>query len=103
MPPPGSPLESLFLLVWRMRQDIEFYHHQAIVQAVSSPEDGKAITDAWGRYTNAMFPYQQAELARADKAAMDALRRAVAGGPLSVRPAGTLVKSRFGGRVTRAE
>jgi len=101
VPPPGSPLESLFLLVWRMRQDIKFYKHQAIVQTAANPKDGESITKAWARYTDAMFPYQHAELARADQAAMSSLTKVVEQGALTVRPTVTLVKSRFKRRVTR--
>lgn len=91
------------MLVWRMRQDIQFYGQQAIVQAVASPEDGKSITDAWGRYTDAIFPYQKAELQRADQAAMATLSRVAEQGPLSVRPLVSLVRSRFKRRVHRAD
>ena len=57
-PPPGSPLESVFILVWQMRQDIEYYAHRVLVQAAIEIKDGgKAAADAWQKYTDVFFPH----------------------------------------------
>lgn len=102
-PPPGSPVESIILLVWRMRRDYEYNGVRAIVQAAVNPDDGKSTQDAWAEYTNAMFPYLGEQKRRSDKAALDYLMKEVARGPLSIKPLVPLVKSRLHGRKRDAD
>lgn len=95
-PPPGSPLESILILVWQMRQDIEYYATRALVQAAIDIEDGgKAADEAWKKYTDAFFPHVKGRRDMGDKAALAMLMREVKKGGLRVRPLQPLVKSKL--------
>jgi len=80
------------LLVWRMRQDIEFQKTRAIVQAViaaaseNSDKSDKQLQDTWQDLLDDMYPFQRGQRKRADQSAMDVLKREVARGPLRVKP-----------------
>lgn len=95
MPAPGTPLESMMIIVWQMREDITFYAHQALTQATANAEDGDAVKKAWDAFVDASFPWQAEELNKADAAAMEVLRKVVAEGPLHVIPLMPLVNSKL--------
>jgi len=95
-PPPGSPLESVMILVWQMRRDIEYYGTRCLVQAeLDIKDDGKAVQDAWKQYTDAFFPHVKSKRDIGDKSAMDVLMKEVKKGGLAVRPLQPLVKSKI--------
>jgi hypothetical protein len=58
LPPRGSPLESLFLLVFLQRQEATLLSARALVQS-TLPEGkaGKAAIDAFQKYADTMFPF----------------------------------------------
>lgn len=93
-PAPGTPLESVMLLVWRMRQDIEFQKARVLVNAtVASAAQGDAIEkankelqEAWSDFLDEFYPYQKGQRVRTDQAAIDFLKQEVAKGPLKVTP-----------------
>ena len=97
-PPPGSPVESVMLLVWRMRQDRDYNATRALVQAAIDPDQGKSTQDAWAEFSDAFYPYLKAQKKKGDKAAIDFLMREVARGPLKIIPLVPLVKSRLHGK-----
>ena len=98
-PPPGSPLESVIILVWQMRQDIEFYSTRALVQAALDIEDkGKAVQEAWKAYSDAFYPHVKNKRDFGDKAALATLMREVKKGGLKVRPVMSLVRSKLHGK-----
>jgi len=87
LPPAGSPLEPLIILVWRMREDANFYQNRAVVQAMAAGEkDGDAVDKAWKKYVDAKFPYYAATLQKSDNAALAVLERERKRGPLVVTP-----------------
>jgi hypothetical protein len=96
-PPPGSPVESVMLLVWRMRQDREYNAIRVFVQAAIDPDQGKSTQDAWKEFSDTFFPYLKGQKRRGDKAAIDYLMKEVSRGPLTVKPLVPLVKSRLRG------
>lgn len=93
-PAPGTPLESVMLLVWRMRQDIEFQKSRVLVDAiVASAAQGDAISkanqelqEAWQDFLDEFYPYQKGQRVRTDQAAIEFLKQEVAKGPLKVTP-----------------
>ena len=98
-PPPGSPLESLMILVWRKRADIEYFLGRAICQSsVDAGDEGKAASAAWKEYTEMFFPYMKAEEGKSDQAALNYLMKEVKKGALGVRPLMPLTKSRASNR-----
>lgn len=87
------------ILVWQMRQEIDFYTARALVQAqADDSKDGKPTQDAWKALTDAFYPYMKEQRRKSDKAAMDFLRREVAKGAFRVRPLVPVVKSRLHAR-----
>jgi hypothetical protein len=94
-------MESLMLLVWRMRQDIRLSESRAVVQAViyageDEVDQGSTnnLNEAWKDYTDEMFPFQRGRVKKQDESAVSFLKKEVARGPLSVRPLQYLGKSR---------
>lgn len=84
------------ILVWQMRQDIEYYATRALVQAaVETDDEGKAVQEAWKSYTDAFFPHVKGRREMGDKAALAALMKEVKKGGLRVRPVQSLVKSKL--------
>ena len=84
------------ILVWQMRQDIEYYETRVLVQAALDIEDsGKAVQEAWKSYTDAFFPHVRGRRELGDKAALAALIKEVKKGGLLVRPIQSLVKSKI--------
>jgi hypothetical protein len=90
------------ILVWQMRQDIEYYATRALVQAAIDIEDGgKAANEAWKQYTDAFFPHVKNRRDFGDKAALAMLMKEVKKGGLKVRPLMPLVKSKLHGKRIR--
>ena len=91
-PKPGTPLESLMLLVWQMRQEIEFYKVSAVMNTLvgaateNVDEGNKTIKQAYEDLMDAFYPHQKGKRVRADQAALDVLRAETARGPLRVVP-----------------
>lgn len=97
-PPPGSPLESMFILVWWMRRDIDYYLARTMVQSAIDPDEGKSTSEAWKEFTEHFYPYLKGQRKRHDQAAMGALMKEVKKGFMAVRPLVPLVKSKLSSR-----
>jgi len=101
-PKPGTPLESLMLLVWRMRQDIEVQKTKAIVQAVIASaadaanldEANKRLSESWDQYLDEVFPFKRGRRVKADQLAIEYLKQEAARGPLRVIPLQPLTKAK---------
>lgn len=86
-PPPGSPLESVLILVWNMRQDAHWFATRAMVQAAMDIQDGgKAANDAWKEYTDVYFPYLAQKRKKGDQVALESLMKEVKKGGFKVTP-----------------
>jgi hypothetical protein len=84
-------MESLMMMVWRMRQDVAMNQTRAMIQAIiaaaSEGDDAnKNMQDAWADYKEELFPFQRGQKKRTDQAAIDYLKQEVARGPLKVIP-----------------
>ena len=96
MPDPGSPMEILYMVLWRMRQQIEFQKSRAVIQSLMSQQNvqGEAIEKAFEDLRNAFFPFEQGQ----KEAEVDTLKkvmfREIARGPLSVTPMVDLTRTR---------
>lgn len=91
------------LIVWRMKQDIEYNMAFVISQGLIDGEDSKATIEAWDKYTDSYYPYLAGERGRRDKAAMGALLKEVGKGFLGVKPLQSLIKSRIHKQRKRAD
>lgn len=87
LPEPGSPMEILFLMVWTMRQDIEFQKSRATLQALLSQKgaDDKTILKAFEDLRNAFHPFDRVQKKEDEKHQKDALRRWIQHGPVEVQ------------------
>ena len=95
VPDHGSPMEILFLVLWRMRQQIEFQKNRAIVQALMSQQgsEGEAIEKAFDDLRESFFPFEKkqrsVEIANLKKVMDTELAR----GALKVTPMVDLTRS----------
>lgn len=84
-------MESLILIVWRMRQDITLQEKRALVTAVvaagSDAENrDKVVQDAWQAYLDEYYPYKRHVVQNQDQRAIEYLKSEVKKGPLQVTP-----------------
>jgi len=98
-PKPGTPLESLMLLVWRMRQDIEVQKTRVLAEAIIAAASGtdeanKRLQEAWSQYVDDAYPFKRGRRVRADQAAMEYFKREAAKGPLRVVPLQPLTRAK---------
>ncbi len=87
-PPPGSPTEILFILVWNMRQHQEFHKSRAVAQALMSQKgaEEKTINEAFEKLREAFFPFDKNAKRSELKDMRHHLLTEIARGPLSVTP-----------------
>lgn len=90
-------MESLILIVWRMRQDIQLQEKRALVTAVvaagSDAENrDKVVQEAWQGYLDEYYPYKRNIIQTQDQKAIEYLKSEVKKGPLQVTPLQALNK-----------
>lgn len=62
-PLPGSPLESVYLLTAKRRQEAELRRTEALAMAAAAPhlkEGGKLLSDALAEYRKVLMPFLEA-------------------------------------------
>jgi len=85
-------MESLMMMVWRMRQDVAMNQTRVLIQAViaaaseGTDEANKNMQDAWADYKEELFPFQRGQKKRTDELAIEYLKQEVSRGPLRVIP-----------------
>lgn len=81
-------MEIVFLLVWKMRQDIEFHKSRATLQALLSQKgaEDKAILEAFNDLREAFFPFDKNEKQSGLKKLKEAMLKEIKRGALSVTP-----------------
>ncbi len=105
VPNPGSPMEIVFMLVWNMRQDIEFHKSRATLQALLSQKDveGKTVMKAFDGLRDAFFPYNKNQKKGELKQLREQLLQEVKRGPVSVTPMQDVNKRKVASRLVRGE
>ncbi len=88
LPEPGSPMEMIFLLIWKMRQDIEFHKSRATMQALLAQKDAsqKEIMDAFDMLKEAFFPFDRNQKGDEIRRMKEAMQQEIARGPIQVTP-----------------
>ncbi len=88
VPPPGDPMEIIFLLIWKMRQEIEFQKSRAPLQALLNQKgaEPKHIEAAFADLRAAFFPFEKNQRKQEIGGMRQAMMREIARGPLSVTP-----------------
>lgn len=78
----------MFLLVWKMRQSIEFQKSRAIIQALMSQQGAQdeAIKSAFTDLKDAFFPFDKNQKSAENKQFREILERNIKQGPLAVIP-----------------
>jgi hypothetical protein len=69
LPQSGSPLESVFILLAKRRQEVEYYRTKLMVASNLAPhseEGAKMLTGAWDDYRDAVFPFLAGQRAKKD-------------------------------------
>ena len=98
-PIPGTMGESLMLLVWRARQDIELLKTKAIINAIiisgqeGTAERNKLLQESWTDYMDAVFPASKTKSKTQDQKALDFMHKEIKRGPLKIIPLEPLTKA----------
>ena len=98
-------MEMVFLLVWKMRQDIEFHKSRATMQALLAQKgaEPKEIKEAFDMLKEAFFPFDKNQ--KTDEAARmkAAMQREISRGPLEVTAMEDPNRKKVAGRLTRGD
>ncbi len=94
LPEIGSPMEMIFLVVWKMRQNIEFQKTRVVVQAQMSQQgvEGKLIEKAFEDLRGAFFPFEKTQKEETLDQLRKALTKEIARGGLAIKPMMDLTK-----------
>ena len=96
MPDRGSPMEILYMVLWRMRQQIEFHKSRALMQALMSQQgvEGEPVEKAFEDLRNAFFPFEQGQKEEEISSLKKVMMREISRGALSVVPMADMTKTR---------
>lgn len=88
VPPPGDPMEIVFLIIWKMRQDIEFQKSRATLQALLNQKgaESKHIEDAFKDLRASFFPFEKNQRKQEVGNQRQVLMREIARGALAIIP-----------------
>lgn len=80
-------MEVLFLLVWKMRQGIEFHKSRAVLQALLSQKgsDDKTILKAFDELREAFFPFDRSQKKNDTQSMREVMMREISRGPLEIQ------------------
>lgn len=78
----------MFILLWKMRQDIEFQKTRATLQGLLGQKgsESKHIMEAFEDLKNAYFPFERNQKTAEETKLKEVMMREIARGPLSVTP-----------------
>lgn len=87
-------MEILFLVLWRMRQQVEFHKSRVVVQALLAQQgvESKHIEAAYDDLKEAYFPFEKAKRDEEITDLKKIMHRELAKGALSVTPMADLTK-----------
>lgn len=105
MPDPGSPMEILYFVLWRMRQQIEFQKSRALMQALMSQQgvEGEPVEKAFEDLRNSFFPFEENRREAEVESLKKVMFREIARGALSVTPMADLTKTRVKQNLARGQ
>lgn len=105
MPEAGSPMELLFLLVWNMRQRIEFQKSRATLQALLSQQgaESKDIMASFEDLRESFFPFDKNEKEDEKRRLRDELMKEVTRGPVVVQPMVDLHHPKIASKLARGQ
>lgn len=88
VPPRGDPMEIMYILIWKMRQDIEFQKSRSTLQALLNQKgaEPKHIEEAFGDLRAAFFPFEKNQRKAEIGDLRQTMMREIARGALSITP-----------------
>lgn len=88
VPKPGDPVELVFLLIWKMREGIEFQKSRSTLQALMNQKgaEPKHIEEAFEDLRMAFFPFEKNQKKQEIGNLRQTMMREIARGALSVTP-----------------
>lgn len=94
LPEIGSPMEMIFLAIWKMRQSIEFQKTRVMVQAQLSQQgvEAKLIEKAFEDLRQAFFPFEKTHREESIDQLKKALDKEVTRGGLQITPVADLTR-----------
>ncbi len=61
-PLPGTPLESVFMILAKRKREAEFLRDKMLVEASLAPHTkGEGLTEAYKEYRSALFPFLESQ------------------------------------------
>ncbi len=104
-PEPDSPLEMVFLMVWKMRQQIDFQKNRVTVQALLSQKGAETehISKAFEDLKDAFFPYDKNEKTAELKRLKQIMYSELSKGPLEIQALEDPNRKKVAGRLARGQ
>lgn len=105
LPDPGSPMEVLMLVLWRMRQNIEFQKSRAVVTSLLNQQgaEAKYIEKAYDDLKEAFFPFEKTEREEEISTLKKVMEKELARGMLSVKPLMDLTRDTVKRKLAKGE
>lgn len=96
-------MEMIFLVVWRMRQNIEFQKTRVVVQAQMSQQgvEAKLIERAFEDLRGAFFPFEKTQKEETNDQLRKALMKEIGRGGLSIKPMMDLTRTQMKQKLTK--
>lgn len=88
-PPPGSLLESVFMILSKRRQEQELLRTRVLVEAMLAPhveKKGSTLSEAFGDYADTLFPFLRHKRTKSSEDAKKALKQWTDRHALRVKP-----------------
>lgn len=105
LPEAGSPMEIVFLVIWRMRQQIEFHKSRVLVQALLNQQgaEAKHIESAYEDLRGAFFPFEKTQREDEIVDLKKVMHRELAKGALSVTPMMDMTRANIKQKLSKGE
>lgn len=105
VPAPGDPMEIFFLLIWKMRQDIEFQKSRSTLQALLNQKgaESKHIEEAFEDLKNSFFPHDKNQRKQEIGNLRQVMMREIARGALAVVPTVDPDQRKMANRLARGQ
>lgn len=96
-------MEMIFLVVWKMRQNIEFQKTRVLVQAQMSQQgvESKLIEKAYEDLRGAYFPFEKTQREESIDQLRKALTKEISRGGLSIKPMMDLTRAQMRQKLDR--
>jgi hypothetical protein len=105
LPDPGSPMEILMLVLWRMRQQIEFQKSRSVITALLNQQgaEAKYIEQAYDDLRESFFPFEKGEKEEEIATLKKVMQKELSRGPLSVKPMVDLTRDKMKKKLAKGE